>query len=220
MDAQEILAYLDTNEAVISGKHFVYTRGGHGTAYINMRAVAHHTRFMADMGYDLAEVVKPFNVDMVVGPETLGRTLAEYTGYALGIDAAWCDIEDTDDGGKLATFSEKLNFQRLISGKRVAVVDDLLTTGASVRAVVELVTRCGGEVVVVAVVVRRTPDVEAEHCGVSELRVLADVEGFEQLTEAECRESGLCFQRIQIVLRPGHGWKYQQKHPDYEGGYA
>lgn len=212
----EILERLAEGEAVLTGLHFVYTAGDHGTAYINMRAVAHQTDFLEELGEDLSEVLKEYNVDIVVGPETLGRDLARFTASWLSVESAWCDIVEVD-GVKQAVFSPKLNFARLFPGKRVAVVDDLLTTGGSIRLTVEAVQAAGGEVVVAAAVVRRTPDITAEKCGAPELVVLAEVQGFEKFTEEECAAHGPCSRQVPVVARPGHGWKWLEEHPDYPG---
>jgi len=102
-----------------------------------------------------------------------------------------------------------------VRGKRIAVVDDLLTTGSSVKAVSELIKSLGGEVVVVAVVVRRSPEVTAEDCGADALEVLANVHGFEVFTPEDCAERGPCSQQVPVVLRPGYGWQWSATHPDY-----
>lgn len=211
----QILDYLGRHKAVLTNSHFIYTSGMHGTSYINMREVAHDVEWMGEVGQSLSHRLHPYDVDLVLGPETLGRTLATLTAsWNPGAVAIWCDI-DEEAGEKRASFSPKLNFDRLVVGKRVAIVDDLLTTGSSIKATANLVTEVGGEVIVGAAVVRRTPDVTAEMCGVPALEVLADVEGFKVFTEDECASEGPCSVRKPVVLRPGHGWKWVETHPDY-----
>jgi orotate phosphoribosyltransferase len=222
MEAQKILDHLARNEAVLTGRHFVYSSfTDHGPAYINMRAVAHDAGFMSRIGEELAEQLAPLGADIVLGPETLGRTLADHTGAALGCMAIWCDIVDSGQGtNKKAVFSPKLDFRRLLPGKRVVIVDDLLTTGGSIWNTAMAARDGGADVVGAAAVVRRTPDVGADACGVPELKVLSEVEGFEKLTVKECEEHGPCSRLEPIVRRPGHGWKWEQAHPDYAGGYV
>lgn len=212
---QEILDYLARQSAVLTGSHFVYTSGNHGTAYVNMRKVAYDARWLAQVGKTLAAKIAPYEVDLVVGPETLGRTLADHTAphlpNGMGI---WCDITGSGDE-KVASFSEKLDFAWLVCGRRVAIVDDLLTTGTSVRAVSRLIEGLGGQVAVTAVVVRRDPEVNAADCSTAALVVLADVQGFESMTEEECKAQGPCSRQIPVALRPGHGHKWIEDHPDY-----
>lgn len=215
MEAQEILDHLAKEQAVLTGQHFVYTSGKHGPAYVNIRAVAHQPHFLEQVADSLARQLKYMSVDVLVGPETLGRSLASYAALHSGLDAVWCDIVEYEDGSKEAVFSPKLNFARLLPGKRVAIVDDLLTSGLSIRLTAEAVHKAGGIVVAAAVVVRRTPEVDAAACDVPELFVLAEVEGFELFTEQECNESGPCSRQVPMVLRPGHGFKWVESHPDY-----
>lgn len=215
MSAIQILNYLKLQEAVLTNSHFRYTSGMHGTSYINMREVAHDAEWMGRMGQRLSHRLHTYRADVVIGPETLGRTLATLTAlWSPTPVAIWCDI-DEEAGEKRASFSDKLKFGRLVVGKRVAIVDDLLTTGSSIKATADLVAEVGGEVVAGAAVVRRTPDVTAEMCGVPALEVLADVEGFSTFSETECQAFGPCSERVPMVLRPGHGWRWAETHPDY-----
>lgn len=210
-----ILEYLAQEGAVLTGSHFVFTSGNHGTAYINMRAVAHDAQWIDQtIAGHLSIAVNEYRPDVILGPETLGRNLAQSVGAWKGLPAIWCDIGEID-GIKQASFSPKLDFGRLVQGMRVAIVDDLLTTGSSIKLVSQLVTDAGGEVVVAAVVVRRSPDVTAESCNVPALEVLAEVSGFEVFTPAQCAEYGPCSMEVPVVLRPGHGHAWIKDHPGY-----
>ena len=215
MESSEILDYLATNGAVLTNSHFIYTNGGHGTAYINMRQVAHHAAWIGLVAQALGHRLHSYQPDVFVGPETLGRSLAEKAATWVAPEAGvWCDIDDVD-GVKTASFKEKLDFGRIISGKRVVIVDDLLTTGSSIEAVSRLVAEAGGEVVAAGVVVRRSPDVTAANCGAPALEVLAEVDGFALFTPEECLERGPCSQQVPVQLRPGHGWRWAELNPDY-----
>lgn len=213
--SQEILDHLQYEGAVLTGSHFIYTSGLHGTAYINMRAVAHQAWWLYEVGRAMGGVIGTDGADIVIGPETLGRTLAQPAALRVrGQYGIWCDIEGEGDNRR-AVFSPKLGFDRLVEGKRVAIVDDLLTTGSSIKLTADLVRTHGGNPVIGVAVVRRTPDVTADKCGVPALEVLADVPGFQTFSPVECAEHGPCSQRVPVVLRPGHGWKWIQDHPGY-----
>jgi orotate phosphoribosyltransferase len=211
LDQDYILKYLELNKAVITGKHFIYTSGKHGTSYINMREVASHTDFIYDLGVTMAKRVEEVfgdGVDLIIGPETLGRDLAFATSVAVdSVRHIWCDMGELE-----ASFSLKLGFDKLAAGKNVFIVDDLLTTGSSIVKVRRLVESCGGNVLGAGVVVRRTPDVTAETCGVPTLIVLADVEGFALYEPDACP---LCEEQIPVVLRPGHGHEWIKTHEAY-----
>lgn len=202
---------------MLTGSHFVYTSGMHGTSYVNMRAVAHQADWLDSLGLMMSDTIDQCEIDIIVGPETLGRTLAtQAAGWASDdIPAVWCNFIDVE-GAKVANFDPKLDFGRLITpGTRVAIVDDLLTTGSSLMAVSELIKSLGGVVVVAIVVVRRTPNVTAADVGADDLVVLADIEGITVFTPEECAATGPCSQRVPMVLRPGHGHEWVRDNPGY-----
>lgn len=102
--------------------------------------------------------VKGIEVDLVVAVESRGFILGAPLAYKLG--AGFVPVRKP---GKLpaqtisAEYSLEYGINRLEihtdairAGERVLVVDDLLATGGSARAAVELVERLGGKVVGVA----------------------------------------------------------------------
>ncbi len=93
------------------------------------------------------------NIEGVAGPTTGGIILAYETAKQLGVRGIFAEKEN----------SEKRSFKRgfgIKSGERVLVVDDILTTGKSIREVLELVKEQGGEVIGIGVLVDRS---EKEH---------------------------------------------------------
>lgn len=206
MTSAEILAYLEKNNAVLTNRHFVFTAGDHSTSYINMRAVAHNARWMQEVGKTLAERVKDLKPDIIVGPETVGRTLGSFTAAELNIPGVWCSMNSDE-----AEFIPKLNFGRLIPGKKIVIVDDVLAFGSSIGKVVKAVEKLGGEVLGAAVVVRRSQNVTAETVNVPKLITLAEVDASQSAPE-DCE---LCAQKVPMTLRPGHGHEWIEEHPDY-----
>lgn len=212
---QWILRKLGKHGAVLTDGHYVYTSDKHGPAYINMRLAAHDWRFMHRVGNELGRRIAQYKPDVIVGPETLGRTLVDYAANKSRSAEAvvWCRFVG-DGQGKMAMWPDNLgHFGNVVRGKRIAIVDDLLTTGSSIRQVTELIENLGGEVVVVAVVARRSQDVTAEACGAPVLVVLADVKGFTEYSPETCP---LCHDQVPVVLRPGHGHSWILK-PENRG---
>jgi adenine phosphoribosyltransferase len=110
---------------------------------------------------DLAEWAEPRNVDVVVGAEARGFILGAATAYRLG-----CGFVAARKPGKLpfltvgAKYALEYGFDALemhvdalIRGARVLIHDDLLATGGTARAKIELVEQLGAEVVGLAFVV-------------------------------------------------------------------
>ena len=88
------------------------------------------------------------NVELVVGPMTGGILLAHEVGKALGTRAIFTERVD----GKMTL---RRGFQ-IPKGTRVLVVEDIVTTGGSVKEVMEVVNECEGDLVGVGLLVDRS----------------------------------------------------------------
>ena len=205
----KVLAELETIGAVFTEKHFVYTSGKHGSGYINMDMMFPHTELVAEICKELAA---PFagEFDTVVAPATGGIVLAVLTARETGTKGVWAD-----KGGESGFWFERAGFVQQVAGKRVLVVEDLLTTGGSVEKVCREVDKAGGAVVGVSVVCNRG-GVTAEMLGVPSLHALAEV-SFTASEPADCPQ---CQANVPIVEDMGHGDEYKKEHPDYAGGYV
>jgi adenine phosphoribosyltransferase len=109
----------------------------------------------------LAEFAEPRKPDLVLGAEARGFILGAALAYRLG-----CGFVPARKPGKLPwrTISAKyaleygfdaleLHADAIAQGSRVLVHDDLLATGGTARAKVDLVEQLGGEVVGLAFVI-------------------------------------------------------------------
>jgi adenine phosphoribosyltransferase len=109
----------------------------------------------------LAEFAEPRRPDLVLGAEARGFMLGGALAYKLG-----CGFVAARKPGKLpwetvsaeyeleyGLDSLELHADAIASGARVLVHDDLLATGGTARAKVELVEQLGGEVVGLAFVI-------------------------------------------------------------------
>ncbi len=207
MDSEQIMARLEALGAVIRGSHLVLTSGNHSTGYVDMRQIAHDPAFLLDLGASLGLQLARYKPDMVIGPETLGRSLAMGAAQTCGNGyAIWCDmIKGSPDR---AVFSSKLPFEQMVEGKKLAVVDDLLSTGHSIRQVANLVGIWRGTVVAAGAVINRTPGLTAIDCGVQHLETLITLDGFQILSPEDCASHGPCSQGVPMRLRPGHGYDW------------
>jgi len=103
----------------------------------------------------LANYLKDKKIDLVVGPEARGFIFGVPVAYALGVG-----FVPVRKPGKLPydTITMKYDLEygsdelqihkdAIKPGQRVAVVDDLLATGGTIKAVADLVEEAGGQVV-------------------------------------------------------------------------
>ncbi|MHB1987929.1 MAG: phosphoribosyltransferase family protein [Acidimicrobiales bacterium] len=124
--------------------------------------VDHGLRFSQVAGTELAALMAPFDVEMVASVATMGIPLAIEVTRALGLDdyailhkTPKIHLGDaiTEPVKSITTATDqKLLFDRAripaIAGKRVGIVDDVISTGGSSRAALNLVRRVGGDPVV------------------------------------------------------------------------
>jgi adenine phosphoribosyltransferase len=125
--------------------------------------VDHGVAFSARAGEDLAKLLAPLQVDVVVSVATMGIPLAIEVSRALGLDD-YLILQKTPKIHLADAISEpvrsittdrrqRLLFDRArvgaVRGKRVALIDDVVSTGASVRAALSLVRRVGGQPVAI-----------------------------------------------------------------------
>jgi orotate phosphoribosyltransferase len=92
-------------------------------------------------------------VDLVAGPTTGGIILAFETARQLGVRSLFAEEVRADDGSLHREFRRGF---RIEPGERVLLVDDILTTGGSLVAMLPAVEAMGGEVVECVVLVDRS----------------------------------------------------------------
>lgn len=96
-------------------------------------------------------------------------------------------------------FVFKRGYEKLLSEKRVVLLDDILTTGGSLSLLTDAVRRCGGEVVGAAVIWNRGK-VTAEQVGAPGLVSLVE-ETIASWTEEECKVNGPCARNIPLIIK-------------------
>ncbi len=138
--------------------HFVLKSGRHSDAYLEKFAVLQDPAATSELcGFWAASVRdrdgRPI-VDLVAGPTTGGVMLAFETGRQLGTRAIFAEEVAGAPGG-----SPRREFRRgftISPGERLLLVDDILTTGGSLLAMLPAVEAMGGEVIECAVIVDRS----------------------------------------------------------------
>ncbi len=190
--------------AVITDSHFVYTSGKHGSVYINKDAVYPHTEETSKIGQLFAEKFKDMDIDVVAAPALGGIILSQWVAYHLsklkGKEILGVYTEKTPEKNQVFT----RGYDKLVKEKNVLVIEDLTTTGGSVRKVVDSVKAAGGKVVAVCVMVNRDPEhVTSEVVGgvFSALGVLR-ASAFDEVV------CPLCKKNVPINIDVGHGKKY------------
>ncbi len=210
----DIQAELDRVGAVLLDRHFVYKSGKHGSGYINMDPLFPYTDTVARICTALAQPFAKQGVATIAAPATGGIILAAGVARSYEWKGSSRMCVWADKNGDEFVF-ERAGFAEHVVGKKVLVVEDLLTTGGSVLKVCEQIKQLGGDIVGVSAVCNRG-GITAEDLGVPRLETLLQV-NFEAIPAEDCP---LCKQNVPIVEDIGHGAEYAQAHPDYKGGYV
>ena len=138
--------------------HFQLKSGRHGDAYVEKFAVLSDPAATSELcGYWAARVrgtdegAGPL-VDLVAGPTTGGVILAFETARQIGVRSIFAE-EVHDDAGTHRAFRRGFT---IAPRERVLLVDDILTTGGSLLAMIPAVEALGGEIVECVVMVDRS----------------------------------------------------------------
>lgn len=137
--------------------HFLLKSGRHSDAYLEKFAVLSDPAATSELcGFWAAahrgDAGVP-DVDLVAGPTTGGVILAFETGRQLGTRAIFAEEIKTAEGAARREFRRGF---RIAAGERVLLVDDILTTGGSLLAMIPAVEALGGEIVACSVLVDRS----------------------------------------------------------------
>lgn len=142
--------------ALLDG-HFLLKSGRHSGTYLEKFAVLSDPATTSELcGFWSArhrDADGEPRVDVVAGPTTGGVILAFETGRQLGTRAIFA--EEVRDAGGAGRREFRRGF-RIMPGERVLLVDDILTTGGSLLAMLPAVEAMGGEIVECAVLVDRS----------------------------------------------------------------
>ena len=197
-----IAARLQEVGAYCRGGHYVYTSGQHGAEYLDKEAVYTHPDLTKVVCRRLVEPWSEHNIEAVVAPALGGIALTQWIAYHLmhrnGRAVLAVYAKKVEDG-----FAFTQRRAQLISGKRVLVAEDVLTTGGTARKTVDLVRAHGGIVVGVTVIWNRGNVTSAA------LGVARHTELFApQLVTYPAESCPRCEQHVPANVDLGHGRKF------------
>ncbi len=208
MHQSEVLDLLSDVGAITTNTHAVYTSGKHGSMYVNKDALYPHTKETSALCRLFAEYFLQDHVDIVIAPALGGIILSQWTAHhlselsgreVLGLYAE--KIEGTKD------FIIKRGYDKLLAGKKVLILEDVLTTGGSVKKVVELVRSMGGGIVGVGALCNRGGILAQDIGNVPKLHALVSI----SLDAWDPDQCPLCKQGVPINTSIGKGREFLEK---------
>ncbi len=142
--------------------HFKLKSGRHGDRYIEKFQVLQWPDSVADLCRLIADRARlpsgESDVSVVVGPTTGGVILAYEVARQLGVRGFFAEQTVDADGAQRREFRRGFAIE---PGERVLLVDDVVTTGASLLEMVPLIEQQGGELVRAVVMVDRSGALES-----------------------------------------------------------
>ena len=146
MTGDELRALLEQRRAMLDG-HFVLSSGLHSDRFIQKFRIFEDPPTAEAVGQALAALLRPSRPEIVVSAAVGGIILGYVIAKSLGVRNVF--VEKVD--GKPAL---RRGFT-LAPRTRVAVVEDVMTTGKSVGEVIDVVRAAGADVVALGAVVKR-----------------------------------------------------------------
>ncbi len=146
MTPEDVRRHFEETGALLAG-HFRLSSGLHADRYLQCARVLQDPRRAGALGAALAALLAQERPGVVVSPAMGGVVIGHEVGRALGTRAIFTERVD-------GAFALRRGFA-LEEGERVAIVEDVVTTGKSTREVLDVVRKAGAVPVVCGSIVDR-----------------------------------------------------------------
>lgn len=142
-----VIEELKQSGALLEG-HFLLSSGRHSDHYCQCAKLLQYPDRAARVVAVIAEQVKNFHIDMVVGPAMGGIIVAYELGRQLGVPAIFTERVDNK-------MSLRRGFE-VKAGQRLLITEDVVTTGKSSLETIEILKSYGAEVIGIACIADRS----------------------------------------------------------------
>lgn len=163
--ANRVLQLLRDTGALLEG-HFLLTSGLHSASYVQCARVLQYPQHAETLGQWVADCFRDRQIEVVISPAIGGIVIGQEVARALHTRSLFGEREQG-----VMTLRRGLD---LSPGERVLVVEDVTTTGGSVREVIHLVQERQGIVVGVGTILDRSGnqiDFAVPHHALATLRI-------------------------------------------------
>ena len=147
MDRAEMERIFKETGLMLEG-HFLLTSGRHSNRYMQCAKLFQYPVYSEMICKDLAKRFEGQQIDLVVGPAVGGIIMSYEMARQINVPNIFAEREN-------GNMTLRRGFT-IPKGAKVLVVEDVVTTGGSVREVMDIVANSEAEVVGVCVVVDRS----------------------------------------------------------------
>ena len=143
----EILNIFKRTNALLEG-HFVLTSGRHSSSYFQCAKVLQYPKYLNLFAQAIANNFMNINIDAVISPAIGGIVLGTEVGRLLNVKTIFAERKRGD-------MCIRRGFE-IKENDKILVIEDVITTGGSVKEVIDEVTKLGGKISGVGVLVDRS----------------------------------------------------------------
>jgi orotate phosphoribosyltransferase len=131
--------------------HFLLESGYHTDLWFNLDALFLAPHDLAPQIAALSVLLRPYSISAVCGPLLGGAFLAHAIASHMGLRFYYTQQVPAKTGGGLFAVEYQLppELRRQVGNERIAIVDDVVSAGSSVRATAEDLIAAGAQTVVV-----------------------------------------------------------------------
>ena len=147
MNRSEIIDVFKETGALLDG-HFILTSGRHSSSYFQCARVLQHPQYLTQFAEMIAEHFNKEKIDAVISPAIGGVVLGTEVGRILNARTIFAERKDGD-------MCIRRGF-KIEPGENILIVEDVITTGGSVREVMDQVINHKGTISGVGVMVDRS----------------------------------------------------------------
>ena len=146
-DQDQLIEIFQKTGALLEG-HFILTSGRHSSMYFQCAKVLQHPEYLHKFSKQIVNHFQDINIDIVISPAVGGIVLGTEVGRQLNKQTIFAEREQ-------GIMTLRRGFE-ILPNYNVLVVEDVITTGGSVKEVIELVKSSRSEVAGVGVLVDRS----------------------------------------------------------------
>ena len=144
---EEILQIFRETDALLEG-HFLLTSGLHSPHYFQCAKVLQHPRYLHLIAGEIVKNFEHNGIELVVSPAVGGIVVGTEVGRMLEARTIFAEREN-------GVMSLRRGFE-IRKGERVLVVEDVVTTGGSVKEIIHLVEKAEAVLAGVGYIVDRS----------------------------------------------------------------